>query len=221
MTNDKPASGAWEGKVARIGDVQAKVGCTSNAGVDASGATVAYDAGNLTDGVADTTWRCDGSAIGEKITLKLGKDVPIGDVGLIPGYAKTDEQTRADRFAENHRVTRVRWTIGDTEVIQKFSGAPEDRSLALVRVPRTTTDTVELEILAVAEGLATPRPSARSSWDARAEGLAAGPGQVSRTQLSRSSVTGPSLASSTVMSAPKTPRSTWVPRFSSPSQTAR
>ena len=39
-------------------------------------------------------------------------------------------------------------------------------------------------------------------------------------QVSRIIVTGPSLASSTVMSAPNTPRSTWVPSSSSPAHTA-
>lgn len=39
-------------------------------------------------------------------------------------------------------------------------------------------------------------------------------------QVSRIIVTGPSFASSTVMSAPNTPRSTWVPSSSSPSHTA-
>ncbi|MCW2848699.1 MAG: hypothetical protein JWR90_2673, partial [Marmoricola sp.] len=127
-------------------------GCTDKAGVDASGAKVSYAAANLTDGVADTTWRCAGPAIGEKITLDLGRDVPIGQVGLIPGYAKTDPKSRADRYAENNRVTRVRWTIGDRVVVQKLSGKPDDRSLQLVRVPRTSTRTVGLEILAVAKG---------------------------------------------------------------------
>ena len=58
-----------------------------------------YEASNLTDGVADTTWRCGGKALGERITLKLGEKVPVGQVGLVPGYAKTDETTNADRFA--------------------------------------------------------------------------------------------------------------------------
>ena len=152
VTNQKPGKGAWDGKVVRIGNVKAAAGCTSKAGVDASGEKVAYDGGNLTDGRADTTWRCDGSAIGEKITFDLGRDVSIGEVGLIPGYAKTDEANKADRFAENNRVTRVRWTIGETRVVQRMSGKPDDRSLQLLRVPRTTTDTIELEILAVAKG---------------------------------------------------------------------
>ena len=132
--------------------MHATAGCTSKPGVDAGGAKVTYDAGNLTDGVADTTWRCDGAAIGEKITLDLGMDVAIGQVGLIPGYAKTDPHSKVDRYAENNRVTKVRWTIGHTVVVQRMNGAPGDRSLQLLRVPKTTTNTVELEILAVARG---------------------------------------------------------------------
>ena len=55
----------------------------------------------------------------------------MGQVGLVPGYAKTDETNNADRFAENNRVKRVRWTIGDTEVVQRMSGSPDDRNLQL------------------------------------------------------------------------------------------
>ncbi len=152
VTNQEPDPGAWAGNVARLRGVRATAGCTSKSGVDARGETVAYDAGNLTDGVTDTTWRCNGSAGGERITLDLGGEVAVGQVGLIPGYAKTDEQSKADRFAENNRITRVRWTIGDLEIVQKFSGRPDDRSLQLVRVPRTTAETIELKILAVAKG---------------------------------------------------------------------
>jgi hypothetical protein len=152
ITNQKPGHDAWDGKVRRIGNIKADVDCVSKSGVDASGKTVEYDAGNLTDGVADTTWRCDGSAVGKKITLRLGKDVPIGQVGLIPGYAKTDEKSNDDRFAENNRITRVRWTVGKTKVVQKMSGSATDRDLQLIRVPRTTTDTVTLQILALKKG---------------------------------------------------------------------
>jgi hypothetical protein len=132
--------------------VQAKVTCTAKPGEEADGEPVTYEASNLTDGVADTTWRCGGKALGERITLKLGENVPVGQVGLVPGYAKTDETTNADRFAQNNRVKRVRWTLGDTEVVQRMSGAPDDRNLQLLRVPKTRTDTVELEILAVRKG---------------------------------------------------------------------
>ncbi len=152
VTNQNPGRGSWDGKVQPIGDVRARAGCTSKSSVDSSGNEVSYGAGNLTDGAADTTWRCEGTAVGERIKLSLGKELPIGEVGLIPGYAKTDDVSHEDRFAENNRVTRVRWAVGDIEVVQRMSGAPDDRSLQLIRVPRTTTDAVELEILAVKKG---------------------------------------------------------------------
>jgi hypothetical protein len=152
VTNQKPGTGAWKGKVTPLGGVRAKAGCTAKSGVEASGAKVTYGAGNLVDGAADTTWRCAGSAIGEKITLDLDDEVAIGQVGLIPGYAKTDEVSKSDRFAENNRITRVRWTIGETEVVQRLSGSPTDRNLQLLRVPRTEADKVELEILSVKKG---------------------------------------------------------------------
>ncbi len=152
FTNQKPVKGAWKGRLTRIEDVQAKVTCTGKPGEEADGEPVTYEASNLTDGVADTTWRCGGKALGERVTLDLGEEVPVGQVGLVPGYAKTDETTNADRFAQNNRVRRVRWTIGDTEVVQRMSGSPEDRNLQLVRVPKTRTDNVELEILSVRKG---------------------------------------------------------------------
>jgi hypothetical protein len=152
VSTQAPGEGAWDGEVARIGGVEAKAGCTSPPGEDASGEKVSYAAANLTDGVADTTWRCDGDAVGEKITLRLPEKTSIGEVGLIPGYAKTDDATGDDRYRENNRVTRVRWTIGDVEVVQRMKGSPDDRSLRLLRVPRTSADEVQLEILAVAKG---------------------------------------------------------------------
>jgi hypothetical protein len=152
FTNQKPGKGAWTGKVTRVKDVRATVGCIGKPGKEANGDPVSYEASNLTDGVADTTWRCGGRAIGEKITLKLGRKMPIGQVGLVPGYAKTDEKSNANRFAQNNRVTRVRWTIGDTKVVQRMSGSPDDRNLQLVRVPKARADTVVLEILAVKKG---------------------------------------------------------------------
>lgn len=152
ITNQKPGPGAWGGKVTRLKVLKATASCTSKAGVDAGGSEVSYAAANLVDGTADTTWRCPGRAIGETITLKLGQEVAIGQVGLIPGYAKTDEKSKADRYAENNRITRLRWTLGDKVVVQKMDGSPTDRSLQLLRVPKTTTDTVMLEIRAVTTG---------------------------------------------------------------------
>ncbi len=152
VTTQAAGKGAWDARVKPVEGLRAKANCTAPPGQDASGAPVSYGADNLVDGVADTTWRCQGTAIGRKITLRLPGKTSIGEVGLIPGYAKTDEASGADRYAENNRVTRVRWTIGDRQVVQKIDDAPLDRSLRLLRVPKTDAREVGLEILDVKRG---------------------------------------------------------------------
>jgi hypothetical protein len=148
----RPVARAWKGPVEELDDVEARARCTSRPGVDASGDRVDYGADNMTDGETETTWRCDGSAVGQRIRLDLGEARAVGEVGLVPGYAKTDDASGADRYAENNRITRVRWTIGDTVVVQRISPSPQDRRMRTIRVPRTTADRIVLEILAVATG---------------------------------------------------------------------
>ena len=94
VSTQAPGKGAWDGKVTPVKGVSASATCTAPPGQDASGGKVSYGADHLVDGVADTTWRCDGAAVGKKITLRLPEETSIGEVGLIPGYAKTDERQR-------------------------------------------------------------------------------------------------------------------------------
>ena len=46
----------------------------------------------------------------------------------------------------------MRWTIGDRQVEQKMDGSADNRSLRLLRVPKSDVDEVGLEILAVQKG---------------------------------------------------------------------
>ena len=127
--------------------------CTSAPGVDSAGKKVDYEAGNTTDHDPSTAWRCDGEALGTVLTVTLPADTEVGQVGLIPGYAKTDAKSGADRYAENNRITKVRWTLADgTFVVQKLDPSPDKRDVQLLRVPKTATGTVTLEILAVDRG---------------------------------------------------------------------
>lgn len=151
-TEEKRDEDAWDGDVTPVEDLEARASCTAKPGRDASGREVTYEAANLVDGRLDTAWRCRGTATGEKVTLSLGEAREVGRVGLVPGYAKTDERSGADRYAQNNRVTRLRWTLGDTSVVQRVEGAANDRSMRLLRVPRSSTDTVVLEVLAVRKG---------------------------------------------------------------------
>ena len=61
--------------------MRATVTCTGKPGKEADGEPVTYEASNLTDGVADTSWRCGGKALGERVTLKLGEKVPVDRSG--------------------------------------------------------------------------------------------------------------------------------------------
>jgi hypothetical protein len=145
--------GAWEGEVSPVAINAVTATCTSRPGTDSAGKTVRYDAGNAVDGDPTTAWRCDGTAVGTVLTLTLPAGTDVGEVGLIPGYAKTDPKSGADRYAENNRITQVRWTLADgTAVVQRLDADPDFRDLQVLRVPRTTTGTITMEILAVERG---------------------------------------------------------------------
>jgi hypothetical protein len=145
--------GSWDGPVTAV-DVDAlSADCTAPPSQDSAGRKVTYVPANAIDGRSQTAWRCVGTAVGEKLTLRLASDTDVAEVGLIPCYAKTDPRSGADRYAENNRITKVRWTLADgVSVVPRLDPDPDDRSVQLLRVPRTTTDRITLEILAVKKG---------------------------------------------------------------------
>jgi hypothetical protein len=147
------APGGWEGAVSAVPVNAISADCTSPPGRDSAGRKVTYVPGKAIDDKADTAWRCNGTAVGQKLTLRMGTDVDVAEVGLVPGYAKTDPESGVDRYAENNRISRVRWTLGDGEsIVQRLDTDRSSRAVQLLRVPRTTTDTITLEILAVTRG---------------------------------------------------------------------
>jgi hypothetical protein len=144
---------AWDGPVNAVTATAPTATCTARPSVDSSGKQVRYTALNALDGDPSTAWRCDGSAEGEKLTFTLPAGTELAEVGLIPGYAKTDPKSGADRYVENNRITRVRWTLADgVTVIQNFDPDPHNRAVQTLRVPKTATDRVSLEILGIRRG---------------------------------------------------------------------
>jgi hypothetical protein len=149
----RDATEPWDGEVTDVQPGKVQADCTSKPGVDAGGKKVRYDAANMTDGDPTTAWRCDGDASGRELVIALPPGTEVGEVGLIPGYAKTDPVDGADRYAENNRITRVRWTLaGGVQVEQELDGAADNREMQTMRVPRTQTDELRLEILEVTKG---------------------------------------------------------------------
>jgi hypothetical protein len=154
-TKATPSSspGGWEGRVTAVPVDAIAADCTAPPGSDSAGHKVTYVPGNAADGKTQTAWRCDGTAVGQKLTLRIAGEANIAEVGLIPGYAKTDPGSGVDRYAENNRITKVRWTLGDGEsIVQRLDPDPTSRAVQVLRVPPTTTDTIMLEILAVKHG---------------------------------------------------------------------
>jgi hypothetical protein len=110
---------------------------TAPASVDDSGVRVTYDAANLVDGRADTAWRTPGDATGQSLHFSFGRPVHLASVGLLPGYAKADASTGADRFTQNRRVVAVAWQADDgTSVVQDLR---DERSVQTTPFDATTS----------------------------------------------------------------------------------
>lgn len=142
----------FRGKVTRLRVLRATASCVAPPGIDAAGHRVSYAAANMIDGDPKTAWRCDGRGVGTTMRFSFPEYVRVAEVGVIPGYAKTDPANGADRYAQNNRITEVSWTIGARHVVQRFSADPHDRSLRTIRVPSTTVDGVRLQVRETARG---------------------------------------------------------------------
>ncbi|HEX4190372.1 MAG TPA: hypothetical protein VHZ06_05200 [Marmoricola sp.] len=146
-------SNAYSGPATAVTGLTMSATCTAPPGLDSAGHHVGYEASNATDGDTTTAWRCDGSGVGTTLTIKLPEQTKVVEVGLIPGYAKTDPTSGDDRYAENNRITDVRWTLADGVVVeQKLDPSPTDRAVQLLRVPETSTSAITLQIIAVRHG---------------------------------------------------------------------
>ncbi len=127
--------------------------CQTANSIDAAGNPTSYEPAKAFDSDISTAWRCDGSGKGQRFTVQLPSEVTVAEVGLVPGYAKTDPASGVDRYAENNRITKVRWRFDDgTTVVQRMGGDPGNRSMRTIRVPETATRSVVIEILASQPG---------------------------------------------------------------------
>ena len=143
----------YDGPLDAVRITDATASCQSDTSRDAAGNPTAYEPANAHDEDLSTAWRCDGSGVGQRFTVQVPAGTVVGEVGLVPGYAKTDPATGVDRYAENNRITRVRWAFDDgSTFVQKMSGSPDDRRLRTRRVPATETGQVVVEILASEPG---------------------------------------------------------------------
>lgn len=143
----------YRGPLERVPVADASATCQSPPAVDAAGDPVSYEPARVYDSDLTTAWRCNGSGVGQRLTITLSESTTVAEVGLVPGYAKTDPVSGADRYAENNRITEVRWRFDDgSTYVQRMSGSAANRSMRVLRVPATPTRHVVLEILASRPG---------------------------------------------------------------------
>lgn len=144
---------AYDGPVSDVQVAGSTASCQAPGSVDAGGNPTSYPSSHAHDGDTSTAWRCDGRGTGERLTITLPQETTVAEVGLVPGYAKTDPVNGADRYAENNRITHVRWTFDDgSSYEQRMSGRPDDRSMRTRRIPETVTGSVVLEVLSSTRG---------------------------------------------------------------------
>lgn len=144
---------AYRGRVDVVPVTASTASCIAPASVDAAGNEVTYEPALARDGDLTTAWRCPGSGVGESITLQLPQELQVAELGLVPGYAKTDPRSGADRYAENNRITLVRWTFPNgTTVEQELDGSPDNREMQTIRIHPVLAREVVLEVLASTPG---------------------------------------------------------------------
>lgn len=168
-TTDEPATTATSDPRATSGlppqvvvPVQTTASSSSPSAEDCGGTvSVTYDPENVLDGVPSTAWQVAGNGVGHSITLDLGASTRVEQVGLVPGYDKVQPcEERVDRYFQNFRVSRVRWTFDDgTTVDQTLDVA--DRSLQFTDVDETTRQ-VRMEIVTTVPGAGSDADTAIS-----------------------------------------------------------
>ena len=143
----------YQGRVDTVPVTASTASCIAPASVDAAGNEVTYEPALSHDGDLTTAWRCPGDGAGESITLQLSKELQVAELGLVPGYAKTDPRNGADRYAENNRLTVVRWTFPDGDTIeQELDGSPDNREMQTIRIDPVLAHEVVLEVVSSTPG---------------------------------------------------------------------
>jgi serine/threonine protein kinase len=124
--------------------VQVIASDTAPSSTDAAGNRVTYVPANVIDGDVQTAWRAAGDGQGVSITLLFDNPIDIVRIGLIPGYAKTDPETGANRFLQDRIITSVAYRIpGLPNTTKTFKPVPVPQFIRL----RATTSRITVKIL--------------------------------------------------------------------------
>jgi hypothetical protein len=118
---------------------------TAPSSTDAAGNPVNYVPANVIDGNVQTAWRTPGDGHDESVTLIFDNPINVVRIGLIPGYAKTDPESGANRFVQDRIIETVAYQIpGLPNTTKKFRPVPVPQFVRL----RVTTSQITVRILA-------------------------------------------------------------------------
>jgi serine/threonine-protein kinase len=125
--------------------VQVTASSTAPSSTDAAGNPVTYVPANVIDGNVQTAWRTPGDGHGQWVTLIFDNPIDVVRIGLIPGYAKTDPQTGANRFLQDRIIKAVAYQLpGLPNTTQTFEPLPVPQFVLL----RATTSQITVKIIA-------------------------------------------------------------------------
>jgi len=125
--------------------VQVTASNTAPSSTDAAGNPVTYVPTNVIDGNVQTAWRTPGDGHDQWVTLIFDNPIDVTRIGLIPGYAKTDPQTGANRFLQDRIIKAVAYQIpGLPNTTQTFKPLPVPQFVQLL----ATTSRITVKILA-------------------------------------------------------------------------
>ncbi len=154
------------GRTSKVGDLatdaSAKVPAVAPPGQDLRGRPVRYDAANLFDGKATTTWRMAGNGRGEVITISLPAGSEVTQVGLINGYAKVVRDgagREVSWYNRTRKVAAVSWAFDDGTVVRQQLRMNRP-GMQTLKVDREVTDTIRLTLLRVTPP--APGPAGRN-----------------------------------------------------------
>ena len=124
--------------------VQVIASDTAPSSTDAAGNRVTYVPANVIDGDVQTAWRAPGDGHDVSVTLIFDNPINLVRIGLIPGYAKTDPETGANRFLQDRIIIAVAYRIpGLPNTTKTFKPLPVPQFVRL----RVTTSRITVKIL--------------------------------------------------------------------------
>lgn len=148
-----PVTTASEPAAGRPSVVAAVASCVAPGSRDAGGTPTSYEAARAVDGDPSTAWRCQGDGSGQRLRLTFDGTVELHSIGLIPGLAKSDPVDGSDRYAQNRRLSAVRYDFDDgTSVVQRCDTSGSRRSVQSVALPAVRTSSVTVTIVSSVPG---------------------------------------------------------------------